>query len=360
MTRTWPHKISGCSQAWSLPHRPWERALCHPPRGHALHHLCRSVDGSREHAMSVGEKRSSAMGSSPVHIVQFIAMVSTSVHESVCVYRYMVLADVKLTMPAECTYDQPSNRRRNPAPQYIEAIENRLHKAEALLKTVLPDVDLDDPKLANAISPNLHLAAGARPRTQGGTSVRSAGTASTVTAGNAEVEKDSLLESMVQRTGSLDLDDRGHWDFHGHSSGLIFLRRMREQFGDSMGEVEGYGSTFLQNRPEARVFESPRSATDSPMGSNVPNVHDLPSKACGRELCRNALDDACALMRFVHQPTFYTMFDRVYDVPPDQYGNEEHRYLPLVYSVMALGSLFAKSENSKLEVEGYESATDRG
>ena len=265
-----------------------------------------------------------------------------------------------LTRPAECTYDQPSNRRRNPAPQYIEAIENRLHRAEALLKTVLPDVDLDDPKSANVIPPNLHLAAGSRPPTHGGTSVRSAGAASTATAGSAEAEKDSLLESMVQRTGSLDLDDRGYWDFHGHSSGLIFLRRMREQFGDSMGEVEGYGSTFLQTRPEARVFDSPRSATDSPSSSNIPNMHDLPSKACGRELCRNALDDACALMRFLHQPTFYAMFDRVYDVPPDQYGNEEHRYLPLVYSVMALGSLFAKSENSKLEVEGYESATDRG
>ncbi|MCJ1384814.1 hypothetical protein MMC17_007932 [Xylographa soralifera] len=282
------------------------------------------------------------------------------VHESVSMHRLTVLAAMKLTMPTECTYDQPSNRRRNPAPQYIEAIENRLHRAEALLKTVLPDVDLDDPKLANAIPPNLHLAAGSRPRTQGGTSVRSAGTASTAVSANAEVEKDSLLESMVQRTGSLDLDDRGYWDFHGHSSGLIFLRRMREQFGDSMGEVEGYGSTFLQSRPEARVFDSPRSATDSPMSSNVPNTHDLPSKACGRGLCRNALDDACALMRFVHQPTFYAMFDRVYDMPPDQYGNEEHRYLPLVYSVMALGSLFAKSENSKLEVEGYESATDRG
>ncbi|MCJ1400972.1 hypothetical protein MMC11_004183 [Xylographa trunciseda] len=260
----------------------------------------------------------------------------------------------------ECTYDQPSNRRRNPAPQYIEAIENRLHKAETLLRTVLPDVDLDDPKLPNAISPNLHLSASSKPRIQGGTGARSAGTASTAVATNAEVEKDSLLESMVQRTGSLDLDDRGYWDFHGHSSGLVFLRRMRQQFGDLMGEAEGYGSTFLLNRPEARVFESPKSATDSPRSSNIPNTYDLPPRDCARELCENALDDACALMRFVHQPTFYAMFDRVYDVPPEQYGNEEHRYLPLVYSVLALGSLFAKSENSKLEVEGYESATDRG
>jgi hypothetical protein len=46
----------------------------------------------------------------------------------------------------ECTYDQPSNRRRNPAPQYIEALEKRLQKAEAILRSVLPGLDLDDPK----------------------------------------------------------------------------------------------------------------------------------------------------------------------------------------------------------------------
>jgi len=47
---------------------------------------------------------------------------------------------------SDCTYDQPSNRRRNPAPQYIEALEHRLQKAETILRSVLPGLDLDDPK----------------------------------------------------------------------------------------------------------------------------------------------------------------------------------------------------------------------
>src|SRR3954471_17345081 len=47
----------------------------------------------------------------------------------------------------DCTYDQPSNRRRNPAPQYIEALETRLQRAESLLRTFLPNVDLNDPSI---------------------------------------------------------------------------------------------------------------------------------------------------------------------------------------------------------------------
>ena len=119
-------------------------------------------------------------------------------------------------------------------------------------------------------------------------------------------------------------------------------------------------STFLVTKPINQIFDSPRSAADSPRDPNIPNVHDLPSKACARDLCENALGDACALMRFVHIPTFYAMLDRIYDIAPDQYGNDENKFLPLAYSVMAVGSLFAKSENNKLDVEGYESATDRG
>ena len=175
------------------------------------------------------------------------------------------------------------------------------------------------------------------------------------------MEKDSMLESMVQKTGSLDLDDQGHWDFHGHSSGLVFLRRMREQFGDLMGGTEGTDLPFQSDtRPMPQGLDSPRSNADSPDDSNLPNIQDLPHKECGRQLCENALDDACALMRFVHQPTFYKSFDRIYDTPPEAFGNEENKFLPLLYLVMALGCLFATGERSKLGIKGYEGALDQG
>jgi hypothetical protein len=37
-------------------------------------------------------------------------------------------------------------KRKNPAPQYIEALEGRLSNAEYILRSVLPSIDLDDPK----------------------------------------------------------------------------------------------------------------------------------------------------------------------------------------------------------------------
>lgn len=260
----------------------------------------------------------------------------------------------------ECTYDQPSNRRRNPAPQYIEALEHRLHRAEALLKTVLPDVDPDDPNIGHLLPQNLHSPGGAHVKASRSREVLPSEVPSAPAPAGAEAEKDSLLESMVQSAGSLDLDDRGYWDFHGHSSGIIFLRRMRQQFGDLMGAAEGHGALFLQTTPMTQIFESPRSAADSPMDPNVPHIEDLPLKDCARELCEVALDDACALMRFVHRPTFYAMFDRIFDTDAEQYGKDENTYLPLIYAVIAVGCLFARNENSKLQKEGYENARERG
>jgi hypothetical protein len=264
---------------------------------------------------------------------------------------------------AECTYDQPSNRRRNPAPQYIEALEARLQRAEALLQTVLPGVDLDDPKLENLIPQKVSFPGEPNARVLKRENVPRSRIPPAMGAGGKEGEKDSLLESMVQSTATLDLDDQGYWDYRGHSSGVLFLRRMRQQFGDMMGSVEGHG---VLAKPKGQkllplgVFDSPRSTGDSPLTTSLPPLDDLPSKDCGRELCEVALDDACALMRFVHQPTFYAMFDRVYDTEPELFEIEENKYLPLVYSIMAVGCLFSKNENSKLQTEGYENAIDQG
>src|SRR4051794_13309004 len=115
----------------------------------------------------------------------------------------------------DCTYDQPSNRRRNPAPQYIEALETRLQRAETLLRTLLPNVDLNDPNIDAVIQQR-----------------RQAGNAKALDQETKTDEStDAQLRSMVESTGQLDLDESGHWDFHGGSSGTVFVRRMREHFG---------------------------------------------------------------------------------------------------------------------------------
>jgi hypothetical protein len=34
------------------------------------------------------------------------------------------------------------------------------------------------------------------------------------------------------------------------------------------------------------------------------------------------------------------MFDRIYDVPVENFGDEENRFLPLLYVTLALGCMF--------------------
>ncbi|KAI9702736.1 MAG: hypothetical protein M1820_006120 [Bogoriella megaspora] len=269
----------------------------------------------------------------------------------------------EITRPnAECTYDQPSHRRRNPQPQYIEALEHRLQRAEALLKCVMPNVDLNDPNI------DIALQNGIFPNAQS-TFAQPAAHDTRLPAPNqqeskmqpSDSSKDPRLESMVRATGQLELDEDGYWDFHGHSSGLSFARGLRESLGDLMGP-DTRGTPFVkprQLRPLSAAFESPTSNHESPFESAT-SAADLPSKRCALQLCGHALNDASALLKVIHQPSFYRLLDRVYEVGPDNGGNAVQKFLPLLYSVLALGCLFSSAQESTLEKYGYENAIDQG
>lgn len=248
----------------------------------------------------------------------------------------------------DCTYDQPSNRRRNPAPQYIEALETRLRRAEALLRTVLPNVDLNDPNIEAMVQQR--LAGAAKGFADDGLGGRP-----------SDAAEQDQLRTMIASTGQLDLDDKGHWDFHGGSSGAVFVRRMREQFGGLFGMPEKAHNPFLPKlqRPyPAALLDSPRPSADSPVDGNHASIEDLPEKERARNLCNHALNSACCLLRFVHQPTFYAMFDRIYEIHPDSYENEEHQFLPLLYAVLALGCMFETPNDEK--EQSYRDGIDHG
>ncbi|CAG8981788.1 hypothetical protein HYALB_00004731 [Hymenoscyphus albidus] len=231
----------------------------------------------------------------------------------------------------DCSYDQPSNRRRNPAPQYIESLEKRLQKAEVLLRTFLPDVDLDDPNIDAIIADRQGQASDAKISQS-----RAAG-----------AEQDAQLSSMIALTGQLDLDEEGRWDFHGGSSGTVFHASLRAQFGDLLGNDEKPGTPFLPRRPR-----------ENPLGITNPSASvamDLPSKETALALCANSLNYACTLLRFVHQPTFYEIVDRIYDSSSPIISNE----LALLYVVIGLGSIFDTDKLSHADVE-YKEGLNRG
>lgn len=171
---------------------------------------------------------------------------------------------------------------------------------------------------------------------------------------------DSHLESMVKATGSLDLDEDGNWDYHGHSSGLSFMRRIQQDYGDIIAG-KAPSSTLFKYRPPSQVLDSPHSAHPSPADTTPLHApgNDLPPKKIARALCENALIDASAMLRVVHLPSFYKSFDRMYEITPESYGNAENTFLPLLYAVMALGSLFPNTADKPASA-GLEGHADEG
>ncbi|TGO48691.1 hypothetical protein BOTNAR_0463g00050 [Botryotinia narcissicola] len=252
----------------------------------------------------------------------------------------------------DCTYDQPSNRRRNPAPQYVESLELRLQRAESIIKAYLPNINLNDPNIDAASLLHRQVA----PTTPSTTSSMPSATPQPPQLS----EEDAQLRSMIESTGQLDLDERGNWDFHGGSSGTVFIKRLREQFGSLLGSPN-----LLPKPPRAQMpptFDSPRSSTDSPYDSGLPNTMDLPPREVAMSLCEDSLHCACCLLRFVHEPSFYEMLNMIYDLPPDSFGDEEHKFLPLLYMALALGCMFSSQPSNSTDPDGkkYKSSMDQG
>lgn len=170
---------------------------------------------------------------------------------------------------------------------------------------------------------------------------------------------------MIRQTGQMDLDEKGQWDYYGHSSGLSFLRRVRDQFGHSLNPeaADSRSAAVHRTRNIGQDFTSPRSpgeVIDSPFERPRSPLHHLPSKSLAQRLCGDALDDASAILNLVYKPGFYRGFDRIYSLSPDRYEDHDRKYLPLLYSVLALGCLFDKGDENILDQSGYEGATDQG
>jgi hypothetical protein len=260
------------------------------------------------------------------------------------------IADRSIT---DCTYDQPSNRRRNPPQHYVETLESRLQRAEAVIGALVPGLDLNDPNLEATIQQRrqaelLKLAVPGRPGT------------------GSDSDQEAQLRSMIESTGQLDLDEDGQWDFHGGSSGTVFVNRMRQQFGGLLGGDKN--TPFLPKLPRPypgsiAVFDSPKSNSESPFESGLPNTVELPPRDLAKALVEDSFGRACALLRFVHEPSFNQMLDKVYDTPPESFGTEENRFLPLLYVVLALGCMFHTdpSDDPKQPVHNtYRAGIDQG
>ncbi|CDK26153.1 unnamed protein product [Kuraishia capsulata CBS 1993] len=74
----------------------------------------------------------------------------------------------------------------------------------------------------------------------------------------------------------------------------------------------------------------------------------LPPKEIALKLIYTTWENACVLFRFYHRPAFINDLNELYETDPTNYTNKQQRFLPLVYSVMACGALFLKSDQDTL------------
>lgn len=219
----------------------------------------------------------------------------------------------------------------------------------------MPDVDLADPSLDSAVQQEFRNREKARARAM---SLKAEAAAE-----RHDDSRDAQIKSMIESIGQLDLKESGEWDFHGISSGAVFLRRMKEHFQTLLGNE--YRIPFLP-RPAlpSGLFslDSPRSSAGSPWDSpSVSTIYNLPPLDRVHTLCYYSLDCATCLFRVVHQPTFYEMLDKLYATAQESWGNEEHRFLGLLYSVLALGCVYNVSQDDASESPvTYKSAVEEG
>jgi hypothetical protein len=220
----------------------------------------------------------------------------------------------------------------------------------------MPEVDLADPNLDPSVQQEFRNREKARARA---TEVK-------VEASKEQQKDDSQgaqITSMIESIGQLDLKEGGEWDFHGMSSGYIFLRRMKQHFASLLGNE--YSIPFLPRPalpPGLFSLDSPKSSAGSPFdGSSVPHIYHLPPLDRVRTLCYYSLDCATCLLRVVHQPSFYEKLDKLYATPQESWIDEEHRFLGLLYSVLALGCVYNVSQDDASDVPvTYKSAVEEG
>lgn len=238
----------------------------------------------------------------------------------------------------DCTFDKPSYRRRNPPPQERHALEQKLQRAESLLRMLMPAADLDSilREERTTAGENSRIAVDSRPETEG-----------------------EQFMTLVEGIRQVGLDDNGEWDFRGLSSDAAYLSRIIKD----LPELLSYDprTPFLPQAPRPYIaLPLGFPACDTPGLRADPCYYELPSRELAHTLCEYSFNCATCLLRTIHIPSFYRMFDSLYNLPLQPQSCEQRRFRGLLYAVLALGSMYDVDENDPSNPNHYAEAMDRG
>lgn len=247
----------------------------------------------------------------------------------------------------------------------IDELRERLHIAETLLRRFLPDVDLGNLK-DTEISPEGSSPAQYRasPDATPGSGTASAVASIPAAALDASLESRGRFIPLVENANQLDRTDTGEYNFHGMSSGAAFLNRITQY----LPGLPRYDSRmpFLPQPPRPSSFaDHPTTELPAHIRSPWPQlvshgISRLPLRQLAHDLCEYAFNRASCLLRVVHVPSFWAAFDRLYEEHPQRYTLEQQRFVGLLFSAMALGSMYDVDENDPTNPDHYAVAIERG
>ena len=185
-----------------------------------------------------------------------------------------------------------------------------------------------------------------------------------VTSANVPAQGSDVKPSLGG-TAQLEIDQHGLWHYYGQSSGLSLVKQINKAFDNvsfekDKGHLQSFGRLFPPSssicslqRISSKLF-GPSFPVDStpPAVEPPPVLHSLSREVIYR-LCKIALQDACTLCPIVHEPTFKRNLKRTLGLPRADYQLHDHRFLTLLYAVLAVGCIFAKDESLLASEEGF-------
>ncbi|KAG8167988.1 hypothetical protein KVR01_003677 [Diaporthe batatas] len=254
---------------------------------------------------------------------------------------------------SSCNYTNLSTRG-------FSSLQQKAYTAETLLHKLLPHVDLDNPdEVASLLEQPAHSARSVLK----GLSHDQRSFRDDAAAANETPDKTANAARrmpLVENVGQLDLTATGEYDFHGMSSGAAFLSRITQQFPG----LSRYDSRTPFLPQPGRPFLPKSSGLLGHSATSWSHVSDgfspVPPQPFARDLCEFAFSRATCILPVVHAPSFWRMFHRLYEERPQKYTPEERRFVGLLFSVMALGSMYDVDENDPTNPDHYAVAMERG
>ena len=139
---------------------------------------------------------------------------------------------------------------------------------------------------------------------------------------------------------------KGAVEFQGISSDRTFIQGIYQQLGLWADDIS---QSRLPVAPLAGLFDT---------ASRPPVDVKLPPRDTAKRLIEAALD-VQAIYSVIHRPSFEAMFNLVYSLDEADYSTHEHRFLPLLYAVLAYGcrciSADTETEDDSDSPAGYSS-----